>query len=72
MRASISMAIAALATSVSAIDTISIKGSKFFTSSGSQFFIKGTFVDGRSCHMIILLTSHCRNRLPTYSRRPSG
>ena len=45
MRASISIAVAALATSVSAIDTISIKGSKFFTSSGNQFFIKGTFVE---------------------------
>lgn len=28
-------------TAVSAIDTISVKGSKFFTKSGNQFFVKG-------------------------------
>lgn len=31
----------ALAASVNAIDTISVKGSKFFTESGNQFFVKG-------------------------------
>lgn len=31
----------ALAASVSAIDTISVKGSKFFTKSGDQFYVKG-------------------------------
>ena len=31
----------ALAASVNAIDTISVKGSKFFTESGDQFFVKG-------------------------------
>lgn len=31
----------ALAASVSAIDTIYVKGSKFFTESGNQFFVKG-------------------------------
>ncbi|KAF1976776.1 hypothetical protein BU23DRAFT_501235 [Bimuria novae-zelandiae CBS 107.79] len=31
----------ALAASAAAIDTISVKGSKFFTKSGNQFFVKG-------------------------------
>jgi hypothetical protein len=34
---------AGLALSVSAIPTISIKGSKFFDSDGNQFFVKGNF-----------------------------
>ena len=41
MRPSISLGIAALVATVSAIPTISVKGSKFFTSEGSQYFIKG-------------------------------
>jgi len=41
MRSSISLGIAALAATVSAIPTISVKGSKFFTSDGAQYFIKG-------------------------------
>jgi hypothetical protein len=38
-----SMALAALAgvTAVAAIPTISVKGSKFFTSDGNQFYVKG-------------------------------
>lgn len=35
-------AVAALAAAANAIPTISAKGSKFFTSDGNQFFIKGT------------------------------
>lgn len=31
----------ALVASVNAIDTISVKGSKFFTEDGNQFFVKG-------------------------------
>lgn len=33
--------VGSLATSVAAISTISTKGSKFFTSDGNQFFVKG-------------------------------
>jgi hypothetical protein len=31
-------------TAVSAIPTISVKGSKFFTSEGNQFYVKGEFL----------------------------
>jgi len=41
MRSSITLGIAALAATVSAIPTISVKGSKFFDSNGAQYFIKG-------------------------------
>ena len=44
MRSSLvaSSILAGLAASVNAISTISIKGSKFFTSDGDQFYIKGS------------------------------
>ncbi|KAJ9620204.1 hypothetical protein H2203_007969 [Taxawa tesnikishii (nom. ined.)] len=41
MRSTIILSAAALATSVTAIPTISTKGSKFFTSNGNQWFVKG-------------------------------
>jgi hypothetical protein len=37
----VAAAAAGLLESVKAIDPISIKGAKFFTSSGAQFYIKG-------------------------------
>lgn len=43
MRSSIVAAVSALAVSVKAIDTISAYGAKLFTSSGAQFYIKGTY-----------------------------
>ncbi|KAF1349788.1 glycoside hydrolase family 72 protein [Delphinella strobiligena] len=41
MRSNIALGVAALAASATAIPTISAYGSKFFTSEGNQFFIKG-------------------------------
>lgn len=38
---SVLLASALVASSVNAIDTISVKGSKFFTEDGNQFFVKG-------------------------------
>jgi hypothetical protein len=39
------LALSAIAglTGVNAIPTISVKGSKFFTSEGNQFYVKGMF-----------------------------
>jgi hypothetical protein len=41
---SLSLALlASLSAVASAIPTIEVKGSKFFTSEGNQFFVKGTY-----------------------------
>ena len=42
MRSAIIYCLLAVLATVSAIPTISVKGSKFFTSDGDQFFIKGS------------------------------
>jgi hypothetical protein len=39
--ATVALAIASLTASVGAIPTIEAKGSKFFTSDGNQFYVKG-------------------------------
>jgi hypothetical protein len=41
----LSIRLGSLLSLVSAIPTISTKGSKFFTSDGNQFFLKGMLVD---------------------------
>jgi hypothetical protein len=41
----LSILLGSLLSLVSAIPTISTKGSKFFTSDGNQFFLKGMLVD---------------------------
>jgi hypothetical protein len=47
------LALSAIAglTGVNAIPTISVKGSKFFTSEGNQFYVKGKFwLHGNACN----------------------
>jgi hypothetical protein len=41
VRFSTALAAIAAVTAVNAIPTISVKGSKFFTSDGNQFYVKG-------------------------------
>jgi hypothetical protein len=41
------LSLALLAGLVSAIPTIEVKGSKFFTSDGDQFFVKGKYISSR-------------------------
>ena len=46
MRSALSSVLSlALAATVSALPTVSVKGSKFFTSDGNQFFVKGKRID---------------------------
>jgi hypothetical protein len=42
MLATLALALTAAVAGVNAIPTISAKGSKFFTSDGDQFYVKGT------------------------------
>jgi hypothetical protein len=60
----------ALVASVNAIDTISVKGSKFFTEDGNQFFVKGMQMNTKKTQAKAVLTDG-RHRLPTRSRRPA-
>jgi hypothetical protein len=45
MLATLALALTAAAAGVNAIPTISAKGSKFFTSDGNQFYVKGMFCE---------------------------
>lgn len=58
--------LAGLSAVASAIPTIEVKGSKFFTSEGNQFYVKGMSDDTTPWGSI--LTSVYRYRVPTRSR----
>lgn len=47
----------ALAATVSALPTVSVKGSKFFTSDGNQFFVKGEWLSQSTDSKYDLLTN---------------
>lgn len=66
-------ALAGLAT-VNAIPTISVKGTKFFTSEGDQFFVKGEspystrLLYTSLAYLPQIVADQTRNRLPTRAR----
>ncbi|KAL2354211.1 Glucanosyltransferase-domain-containing protein [Cryomyces antarcticus] len=82
MRSTIFAGLAALAASVTAIPTISAKGSKLFTSDGRQFFIKGIayqlspddpLIDSTQCKLdASLMSSIGANAIRVYHVDPTG
>ncbi|TKA80727.1 hypothetical protein B0A49_01144 [Cryomyces minteri] len=82
MRATIFAGLAALAASVTAIPTISAKGSKLFTSDGHQFFIKGIayqlspddpLIDNTQCKLdASLMSTIGANAIRVYHVDPTG
>jgi hypothetical protein len=63
MLTTLALALTVAVAGVNAVPTISAKGSKFFTSDGDQFYVKGKFCFGWP--VTIVANSFRRRRVPT-------